>query len=79
MRTNRIGKQQTQRKVVEKMAHASGSTLKKISKKSLIKPPTRDRFEDLVEGEFYNAAFKKNLLIFHECPARKGAFSVITG
>jgi hypothetical protein len=79
MRTNRIGKQQTQRKVVGKMAHASWSTLKKISKKSLIKPPTRDRFEDLVEGEFYNGAFKKNLLIFHECPTRKGAFSVITG
>jgi hypothetical protein len=61
------------------MAHASGSSLKKISKKSMIKSPSRDRFENLVEGEFYNAAFKKNLLIFHECPARKGAFSVITG
>lgn len=61
------------------MVHASGSTLKKISKKSLIKPPARDRFEDLVEGEFYNRAFKKNLLIIHECPARKGAFPVITG
>jgi hypothetical protein len=61
------------------MVHASGSTLRKISKKSLIKPPPRDRFEDLVEGEFYNGAFKKNLRIFHECPTRKGAFSVITG
>ncbi|MBP1698536.1 MAG: hypothetical protein H6Q41_3724 [Deltaproteobacteria bacterium] len=61
------------------MAHASGSILKRISKKRLIKPSTRDRFEDLVEGEFYNGAFKKNLLIFHECPSRKGAFPVITG
>jgi len=61
------------------MVHTSGSTFKKISKKSLIRSPTRDRFEDLVEGEFYNGAFKKNLLIFHECPTRKGAFPVITG
>ena len=61
------------------MVHTSGSTLKKISKKSLIRSPTRDRFEDLVEGEFYNGAFKKNLLIFHECPTRKGTFPVITG
>ena len=61
------------------MVHTSGSTLKKISKKTLIKSPTRDRSEDLVEGEFYNGAFKKNLLIFHECPTRKGTFPVITG
>jgi len=61
------------------MVHTSGSTFKKISKKSLIRSPTRDRFEDLVEGEFYNGAFKKNLLIFHECPTRKGTFPVITG
>ena len=61
------------------MVHTSGSTLKKTSEKCLITPPTRDRFEDLVKGEFYNAAFKKNLLIFHECPTRKDAFPVITG
>jgi hypothetical protein len=74
-----LEKQQTQRKGVGKMVHTSGSTFKKISKKSLIRSPTRDRFEDLVEGEFYNGAFKKNLLIFHECPTRKGTFPVITG
>lgn len=61
------------------MVHASGSTLKKISKKSLINPFPRDRFEDLVEGEFYNGALKKKLQIFHECPTRKGTFSAITG
>jgi hypothetical protein len=32
-----------------------------------------------MEGEFYNGAFKKNLLILHECPTRKGTFSEITG
>jgi hypothetical protein len=61
------------------MVHGFGSTLKKISKKTLIKPSPRDRFEDLMEGEFFNGAFKKNLVILHECPTRKGAFSVITG
>jgi hypothetical protein len=61
------------------MVHAYVTTLKKISKKSLIKPPARDRFEDLAEGEFYNGAFKKNLVIVHECPTRKGTFSAITG
>jgi hypothetical protein len=61
------------------MVHACASTPKKISKKSLIRPPARDRFGDVVEGEFYNGALKKNLLVFHECPPRKGGFSVITG
>jgi hypothetical protein len=61
------------------MVHAYGSTLQKILKKSLINPPPRDRFGDLVEGEFFNGAFKKNLLTFHECPTRKGVFSVIPG
>jgi hypothetical protein len=61
------------------MVYPSESTLKKISKKSLTKPPPRNRFEGFMEGEFYNGAFKKNLLIFHECPTRKGAFSAITG
>jgi hypothetical protein len=61
------------------MAYPSGSTLKKISKKSLTKPPRRNRFEGFMEVEFYNGAFKKNLLIFHECPAQKGALPVITG
>jgi hypothetical protein len=79
MRTNKIGKWLTQRKGVGKMVHGSGSTPKKISKKALIKRPTRDRFEDLMEGDFYNGAFKKSLLIFHECPTRKDAFAVITG
>jgi hypothetical protein len=61
------------------MVHGSGSTLKKTSKKTVVKRPTRDRCGDLMEREFYNGAFKKNLLIFHECPTRKGAFSEITG
>jgi hypothetical protein len=61
------------------MVHASGAALKKISKKSLIKPPARDRFDDPVEGEFYNRTSKRNLLIIHECPTRKGTFSAITG
>jgi len=61
------------------MVHGSGSTPKKISKNTLMKPQPRDRFKDLMEGEFFNGASKKNLLIFHECPTRKGVFSVITG
>jgi hypothetical protein len=79
MRTNRISKYQTQREVVRKMVHASGSATKKISEKTLTKRQPRDRFEDLMGGEFFNGAFKKNLLIFHECPTRKDAFAVITG
>ena len=69
----------SQRKVMGKMVHGSESTPKKISKETLIKRPPRDRFEDRMEKEFFNGAFKKNLLIFHECPPRKGVFSVITG
>jgi hypothetical protein len=56
------------------MVHGSGSTPKKISKKTLTKRPTRDRFEDLMEGEFFNGAFKKNLLILHERPTQKDVF-----
>jgi len=56
------------------MVHGSGSTLKKISKKTLTKRPTRDRFEDFMEGEFFNGAFKKSLLILHERPTRKDVF-----
>jgi hypothetical protein len=74
MRTNKIGKWQAQRKVVGKMVHGSGSTLKKILKKTLTKRPTRDRFEDFMEGEFFNGAFKKSLLILHERPTRKDVF-----
>lgn len=79
MRANRIGKYQAQRKVAWKLVRESGSATKKISKKTLTKRPPRDRFEDLMGGEFFNGAFKKNLLIFHECPTRKDAFAVITG
>jgi hypothetical protein len=56
------------------MVHGSGSTPKNISKKTLTKRPTRDRFEDLMEGEFFNGAFKKNLLILHERPTQKDVF-----
>jgi len=56
------------------MVHGSGSTPKKISKKTLTKRPTRDRFGDLMEGKFFNGAFKKNLLILHERPTRKDVF-----
>jgi len=61
------------------MVHESGSTLKKISKKALMRRPTRDRFEDLMDGEFFNGAFKKSLQILHECPTQKDLFPVITG
>jgi len=62
-----------------KMVHGSGSTPKKISKKTLTKRYTKDRFEDLMEREFFNGAFKKNLLILHEGPARKNIFPILTG
>jgi len=65
--------------MVGKMVHGSGSTPKKISKKTLTKRQPRDRFEDLMEGEFLNGAFKKSLLILHERPTRKDVFPVITG
>jgi hypothetical protein len=61
------------------MVHGSGSATKKILKKTLMRRNPGDRFEGLMEREFFNGAFKKNLLIFHECPTRKDAFPVITG
>jgi hypothetical protein len=61
------------------MVHDYQSSLKKISKETLIKHPPGDRFGDLMKGEFFNGAFKKNLLILHEHPTRKDAFPVITG
>jgi hypothetical protein len=61
------------------MVHGSGSATKKILEKTLIRRKPGDRFEGPMEREFFNGAFKRNLLIFHECPTRKGAFPVITG
>ena len=61
------------------MVHGSGSTPKKISKKTLTKRHTKDRFEDLMEREFFNGAFKKSLLILHERPTQKDVFPAITG
>ncbi len=61
------------------MVHGYGAPPKKISKKTLIKHSAKDRFRDIMEGEFFNGAFKKNLLILHEHPAQKDAFPVITG
>jgi len=61
------------------MVHGYESSFKKISKKTFIKHPPEDRFGDLMKGEFFNGAFKKNLLILHEHPTRKDAFPVITG
>ena len=61
------------------MVHGSWSALKKISKDTFIKHPPRNRLEDLMEGEFFNGAFKKSLLILHERPAQKDAFPAITG
>ena len=61
------------------MVHGYESPLKKISKKTLLKHPPGDRFGDLIKGEFFNGAFKKNLLILHEHPTWKDAFPIITG
>ena len=61
------------------MVYGSGPPLKKISKKAFIKYPPKDRFEDLLKGEFFNGAFKKTLLILHERPSQKDVFPAITG
>ena len=61
------------------MVHGYESPPKKISKKTLLKHPPGDRLGDLMKGEFFNGAFKKNLLILHEHPTRKDTFFVITG
>lgn len=61
------------------MVHGYGAPPKKISKKTLIKHSAKGRFEDSMEGEFFNGAFKKTLLILHEHPAQKDALPVITG
>jgi len=61
------------------MVHGSWTTHKKISGKALMKYPPGDRFEDHMEGEFYNGAFKKSLLILHERPTKKDVSRMITG
>ena len=61
------------------MVHGYGAPAKKISRKTLIKHSAKGRFRDIMEGEFFNGAFKKNLLILHEHPAQKDALPVITG
>ena len=54
MRTAKVGKGQTKRKVVEKMLYGSGSiTNKKISRKTIIKHHPGDRFEDLLGGGIF--------------------------
>lgn len=79
MRINNIGKYQIKRKGVAKMLYGSGSITKKISRKTLIKHPSGDRFDNLVRGEFFNGAFKKTLLLSHEWSARKQLFPLLTG
>jgi len=61
------------------MLHGSGLISKKTSKKTLTKHHPGDRFDDLMKAEFFNGAFKKNLLLSHECPTRKLLFPLITG
>jgi hypothetical protein len=60
------------------MLHGSDSIPKKL-RKTLNKRHTKDCFDDLMKGEFFNGAFKKSLLIFHECPSRREGSPVITG
>jgi len=61
------------------MVHGSGRITKRISEKTLAQRQTRDRFENLMKGEFFNAAFKKTLLILHEGPTRKDVSPMNTG
>jgi serine protease Do len=60
------------------MLYGSGLITKKISRKTLIKHHPADRFDNLMGGEFFNGAFKKNLLLSHEGPTRKQLFPLIT-
>ena len=61
------------------MVHGSDSIPKKVLRKTLNKRHTKDCFDDLMKGELFNGAFKKSLLIFHECPPRREVSPVITG
>lgn len=62
------------------MVHRSVRTTKRMLEKTLTQRQTRDRFfEELIGGEFFNGAFKKNLLILHEDPTQKGLSPILTG
>jgi hypothetical protein len=69
-----MGKGQPQRKGAAKMLNGSGPITKKITRKTLIKHPHGDCFDNLMKGEFFNVAFKKSLLLSHERPAKKQLF-----
>ncbi len=61
------------------MVHGFDSVSKKILRKVLNKRPSEDCFEERIRGEFFNGAFKKTLLIFHECPVGMEGSTLITG
>ena len=61
------------------MVYGSDSIPEKVLKKTLMKHPARDCFDDLMKGEFFNGAFKRSPLIFHESPTRRDLSPVITG
>ncbi len=73
------GQTENLRKGVEEMVHRSGRINKRMLEKTLTQRQTRDRFEDLMGGEFFNGAFKKSLLILHEGPTRKDLSPILTG
>ena len=61
------------------MVHGSNSIPKKVLRKTPERPHPRDCFDNLMRAEFFNGAFRRSLLIVHECQARRNGPSVITG
>jgi hypothetical protein len=61
------------------MVYTFGLITKKISTKTLTRHHPGDRFKDLMGGDFFNGAFKKNPQLSHECSARKQLFPLLTG
>jgi hypothetical protein len=53
------------------MVYGSGPITKKIPKETVIKHHSEARFEVVPQGDFFNYAFKKSLLLCQECPVRK--------
>ena len=61
------------------MAQRFDSTAKKISKRIMIPYDLESHLKNPMKDDFFNLAFKKNLLVFHERPFLKKLTPLITG
>jgi hypothetical protein len=61
------------------MVQNSGSIAKKISKRIVTRFYFDGHFENPIKEDFFNLAFKKNLIVFHERPSSGKPALLITG